>query len=240
MAARRKLFLTHAGELAHRLVSAIARDAMAMDFVRGYARRHDRQKIVISYHRLREIESTIAREALLLIAADVRRMLPRAFGSSRNARPAELAICDAFYAEFLAALGRAIEWPIAEAEAEAEAFRRDLEIYANWRERPVTQKKTRKPPSSGSPFPDRCAILLDSGMMDQARRAASQFQSELLRLGTRIFCQLGAPLPQRRQPAKSKSRNGARLQPRAPQGADRRANASRKAGKEKIPRRPRR
>ena len=196
--AGRKLFLTHAGELAHHLVSAIARDSMAMQFVRSYAERHDRRKVVANLERLREMERTISREALLLIAAEVRRLLPGAFGFSRNPRPEELALCGTFYTEFLEALGRALEWPLVEAETEAEAFRKDLEIYAGWRERNSAMQPTRKASRNESPFPDRCAILLDSGMMDQARRAAAAFQSDLLRLGTRFFGQLGRLAPQRR------------------------------------------
>jgi hypothetical protein len=174
---------------------------MAMKFVRAYAARHDRRKVVANLERLREMERTISREALLLIAAEVRRLLPRAFGFSRNPRPEELALCDTFYAEFLEALGRALEWPFAEAETEGQAFRKDLEIYAGWRERNPTvpaPRKASKASRDESPFPDRCAILLDSGIMDQARRAAAAFQSDLLRLGTRIFGQLGRLASQRR------------------------------------------
>jgi hypothetical protein len=193
----RKLFLTHASELAHLLVTAITRDAMAMKFVRAYAERHDRRKVVSNVERLREMERTISREALLLIAAEVRRLLPRAFGFSGNPRPEDRALCDAFYAEFLEALGRALEWPFVEVETEGEAFRKDLEVYVGWRERNPTIPVLRKPRDE-SPFPDRCAILLDSAMMDQARRAAAAFQSDLLRLGTRLFGQLGRLAPQRR------------------------------------------
>jgi hypothetical protein len=206
MAARRKLFLTHAGELAHHLVSAIARNAMAMEFVRAYAGRHERRKVVANPERLREMESTISREALLLIAADVRRLLPRAFGLSRNPRAEDLSLCDVFYAEFLEALGRALEWPLAEAGKEAEAFRKDLEIYTSWRGRNRTPSGRRKESGGDSPFPDRCAILLDSAMMEQARRAAGEFQSDLLRLGARIFGQLGRQ-PQRRTLPNTGTRN---------------------------------
>ena len=198
MAPSRKLFLTHAGELAHHLVRAIARDAMAMEFVRGYAERHDRRKVVANVERLREMESTISREALLLIAAEVWRLLPRAFGLSRNARSEDLALCDVFFTEFLEALGRALEWPGDEAGTEAQAFRRDLETYSKWRERHPIQQAARNAPGADSPFSDRCAILLDSAMMEQARHAAREFQSDLLRLGTRIFGQLGGrPQPRR-------------------------------------------
>ena len=191
MPARRKLFLTHAGELAHLLVASIARDAMVMDFVRRYAERHHRLKVVANIDRLRELESTISREALLLIAAEVRRLLPRAFRLSRNAGPNELELCDAFYDEFLEALGRNLEWPLAEKETEAQAFRKDLDTYASWVKRNSAAQATRSGLKNGSPFPDRCAIVLDSAMMDQARRAATRFQSDLLDAGKRIFDRLG-------------------------------------------------
>jgi hypothetical protein len=216
MPAGRKLFLTHAGELAHRLVSAIARDAMAMEFVRRYAERHDRLKVVANVQRLREVESTISREALLLIAADVRRQLPQAFGFSRNPRPEELALCDVFYTEFLEALGRSLEWPAAEAETEAQAFRRDLETYIRWRERNPLPLRASKAAADQSPFPDRCAILLDSAMMEQARRAAKQFQSDLVRLGMRTFGQLGRYPSPRRRPSATKSRSAANHGKRRP------------------------
>jgi len=208
MAARRRLFLTHAGELAHLLVRAIARNAMTMEFVRGYAERHDRHKIIANFERLREIESTISREALLLIAAEVRRLLPRAFGLTRNPRPEELALCDVFYGEFLQALGRALEWSSAEAGVETQAFRRDLEMYAKWRGR-NPELPARGPSGGDSPFPDRCAILLDPAIMEQARRAAVAFQAHLLHVGTRIFGQLGRPIPYRGGPSSTSRRNAA-------------------------------
>jgi hypothetical protein len=206
MAARRKLFLTHAGELAHHLVSAIARDGMAMEFVRGYAARNDRQKVMASAERLREMESTISREALLLIAADVRRLLPRAFGSSPNSDSEFGTLCGLFYTEFLEALGRAMNWPVAEGEAGAHEFQRDLEMYATWRERDPQLGSRIKASVYDSPFPDRCAILLDSAMMEKARRAAAEFQPELLRLGRRTFRRLGEPA-QRKVSAVAKSRS---------------------------------
>ena len=197
MAARRKLFLSHAGELAHHLVNAIARDAMAMEFVRGYAARNDRQKVLANAERLREMESTISREALLLIAAEVRRLLPRAFDVTANSHSEDRALCELFYTEFLEAIGRAMNWPVAEGEAGSQDFRRDLEMYATWRERNTLLGRRTKSSGDDSPFPDRCAILLDSAMMEQARHAATQFQTELLRLGRRIFGQMGTPRQRR-------------------------------------------
>ncbi len=177
-----------------------------MEFVRGYAGSYDRRKVVANEERLREVESTISREALLLIAAEVRCLLPRAFGLSRNSRSDDLAICDVFFGEFLEALGRALEWPPVEAEFQAQSFRKDLEIYTRWRERDPAPPRAHKASRDYSPFPDRCAILLDSAMMEQARRAAAEFQSDLLHLGRRIFGQLGR---RSQQPRRSSGR-GAR------------------------------
>jgi len=213
MAARRKLFLTHAGELAHHLVSAIARDGMAMEFVRGYAARNDRQKVMASAERLREMESTISREALLLIAADVRRLLPRAFGSSANSDSDNGTLCGLFYTEFLEALGRAMNWPVTEGEAGAHEFQRDLEMYATWRERNPQLRSHTKASVYDSPFPDRCAILLDSAMMEKARRAAAEFQPELLRLGRSIFGRLGSA-SQGRRPSGHSRPKGKPIRPR--------------------------
>lgn len=232
MPARRKLFLTHAGELAHLLVSAIARDGLTMEFVRGYAKRHERIKVIANVERLREMESTISREALLLIASEIRPLLPRAFGFGRSPRPEELALCDVFYTEFLGALGRALEWPLTEAEIEAEAFRKDLDTYTKWHRRDAITRATRMGSKDGSPFPDRCAILLDSAMMEQARRAAGRFQSDLLRLGTRIFDRLGRPPLARRAPRAKKAGPDARTgQPRTATETNRRSRSLTKLAK---------
>lgn len=191
MAQARKLFLTHAGELAHRLVTAIARNGMAIEFVRAYGERHHRPKIAANAGRLREMESTISREALLLIAADLHRLLSQALGSSRGTGSQGFELRDLFYREFLDSLGRALEWPSVEADAESEAFGRDLAIYARWCERNASLPAKGLRLAKDAPFPDRCAILLDPAMMEQARRAAAIFQTDLLRVGARIFGRLG-------------------------------------------------
>jgi hypothetical protein len=205
----RKLFLTHAGELAHRVVRAVARQGLAAQFVRSYAERHQRPKITANPERLREVESTISREALLVIAATVHRLLPRTFEKPRGVlRPEDAALSDAFYSEFLESLARALEWPATEAQAEALAFRRDLTMYARWAQRPVVSHAI-DPKGGESPFSDRCAILLDPAMMEQARRAAVGFEIEITRLANRIFKQLGrrtASHKRRPPPAKKRTR----------------------------------
>ena len=192
MAGKRRLFIAHAHELAHRLVQTVARGGMVEQFVRSYAERHNRRKLTGDPVRLREMESTIGREALLAIAVEIRRLAPRAFTAGRAAPGAEeLSLAQTFFSEFVAAVGRSFEWPPAEVRSETQAFERDLELYWGWSQRPGESPRARAEHSVQGPFPDRCAILLDPPMMEQARRAAAGFEAEVVRVGIRAFNQLG-------------------------------------------------
>jgi hypothetical protein len=206
VSAKRKLFLTHAGELAHRLATAIARNGKSKAFVRDYAERYSRIKIIANTERLQEIESTISREALLLVAVDVRRLLSKALASSPANGAGQPPLCDLFYTEFLQSLARTFGWPAGQARSEEQMFAKDLEMYTRWRENTVKLPR-RVSSADAGPFPDRCAILLDPAMMFQARRAAVKFQTELLRLGAAIFGRLGRPILQPRNARQQRSRH---------------------------------
>jgi hypothetical protein len=192
MAAKRKLFIAHAGELAHLLVRATGPGELISRFVRSYAERYDRATLRNQPANLREMESTIGREALLVMAAEIRRVAPRAFASGpRGSLSADDAVvAQAFFTEFMASLARAMAGSPQEAAVEAETFQRDLEMYDRW-----TSRRSWHGPGLGgapeSPFPDRCALLLDPSMMEQARRASADFENELGRAAARIFDHLG-------------------------------------------------
>ena len=193
VAAKRKLFLTHAGELAHLLLRDVGRDGSVAQFVRSYAESYRRSGLLNDAARLPELESTIGREALLVMAADLRRHLSQEFHAGRKGalRPDEAAFLDAFYAEFLAAVIRGLKSSPADAANEAEMFRRDLEMYRRWGERPAPVAAAARADESQSPFRDRCALLLDPAMMEQARRGAAEFEKQLLLTAARRFRQLG-------------------------------------------------
>src|SRR3984885_13185779 len=169
MPGQRKLFIAHASELAHRCVRAVrGRDeGLVAKFVRSYAERYNRQGLAMSAERNREFDSTIGREALLVAAAKVSRMLLAAFGRTRGSShghsgkrnqnvpyfgPEEAAMAQAFYAEFLASLGRSLEWSPNEAASEAAAFRRDLEMYQRWSGRSESQLATQLNPQFSPSF----------------------------------------------------------------------------------------
>jgi hypothetical protein len=192
MAKQRKLFITHAGELAHRLVRAVRPHGLIAGFAKSYARQHDRVGVVDEPEHVRDLESTIGREAVLVMVAEVHRLLPAALGArkGRPLEPEEIAFAKLFWPEFMTALGRVLEWLSADASAERETFDRDLLMYRRWTERaafpgvPVQE-------SGVSPFYDRCALLLDSSTMEQARLAAARFENELARTAAHIVGHLG-------------------------------------------------
>ena len=225
MAAQRKLFLTHAGELAHRLMHDVDGDGLVARFVRSYAERYGRYGLLGDPARLPELASTIGREALLVMAADVRRLLPQAFspGPKGALRPDDAAFVDAFHAEFLAALMRALDLPPEDpgkGPSETAMFRRDLEMYRHWGQRPGPAAGAASAGGGArageSPFRDRCALLLDPAMMEQARRSAADFEGEILHTTERRFAQLGrlrvfTARPTRGRGAKARVRRKAKL-----------------------------
>jgi hypothetical protein len=221
MATRRKLFMAHAGELAHLLVRAVRPHAMIADFARAYALKHHRVGVVDEPLHLRELESTLGREAILVMVAEVHRLFPAALGArkGRPLEPEELAFARMFWPEFMTALGRALEWRPEEAAAEREALDRDLLMYRRWAERSPFPGAP-GPQDAMSPFYDRCALLLDPSTMEEARRAAAVFEKKLVSAAARIIGQLGRPAvgksraagPSRSEPA---SRRAPRSKPRA-------------------------
>lgn len=193
VAAKRKLFLTHAGELAHLLIRETGHEGVVAQFVRAYAERHNRQGLLSNPARFLELEATIGREVLLVLAAEVRRLLSQEFPPGRKGviRPESAAFLEAFYAEFLASLIRGLRWLQADADGETELFRRDLEMYRRWGERPKAPQGAVRADEMQSPFRDRCALLLDPAMMEQARRAAVEFEKQLPQVAAHKFRRLG-------------------------------------------------
>jgi hypothetical protein len=205
MAKHRKLFITHAGELAHRLVRAVRPHGMIADFAKSYAQRHGRVGVVDEPQRVRELESTLGREAVLVMVAEVHRQLPAALGARKGhaLEPEEVAFAQMFWPEFMTALGRVLEWSPDDFASEREALDRDLLMYRRWSERapfpgaPVPQDGT-------SPFLDRCALLLDPSTMEEARQAAAEFEKQLVHAAARILDHLGRTGDDKPRPKKSR------------------------------------
>jgi hypothetical protein len=225
MARQRKLFIAHASELAHLLIRAVRPHGLVADFARSYARRHHRVGVVDEPHRVRELEATLGREAILVMVAEVLRLMPSALGARRNIplAPEEAGFVRLFLSEFMTALGRGLDWPPDEMEAEQEAFDRDLLMYRRWFERTLTLD-VQLPQDGTSPFLDRCALLLDPSTMEEARAAAAGFERDLTAAAAHIFGMLG-------QPGGDKPRRAARHRPARP--AARKSRLTKKANNRK-------
>jgi hypothetical protein len=197
-----------AREAAALLLSALDRDEMVPRFLDMYAaeyRRPGRADQPAHYH---EQLDTIRREAILAMVVRTEGLLPKRLKVRISLRPAKrrkpskkgkrrakklksssldlaIPLLDLFREEFFVALGQALNW----SDEDAQDFWRDLDVYESLSAAEQHRAISRRPsaaPVSG-PFVDRVALLLDSSLMEQARRAAGKFQLELNSLADRVL-----------------------------------------------------
>ena len=89
-------------------------------------------------------------------------------------RAAEIEALNLFRQEFFAALGQALRWT----QADFEEFARDYELYEIAGAQGNNSTRAARGAASG-PFVDRCGLLIDPSMLEQARRAAGKFETQL-------------------------------------------------------------
>lgn len=167
-----------AQETAFQLLVAVDRGGIIHRFLRWYANEGERPGRIANPGRYRELVETIRRESFLVLAlqveADAQQRLGARSGEKTNSAQAQLQ--DLFREEFYMALGRSLDF----SDEEFNEFCRDIEVY-----RELLKHKRSSPSRSNAlsalsgPFVDRCGFLLDSPMLDQGRRAAAKFESEL-------------------------------------------------------------
>ncbi len=202
--------MIRAREAATMLLATLDRNETVQRFLDMYAaeyRRPGRADQPVWY---REQLQTIRREAILAMVMRIESSLPTRLkvsvtvrGTKRSkkskgkkgakSKPAkrptmELGIpfLDLFREEFFVALGQALEW----SDEDAEEFWRDLGLYEQLSgqasRRSVRSGRGAKAAASG-PFVDRVGLLLDPSLMDQARREAGKFQTELNSAADRVL-----------------------------------------------------
>jgi len=188
-----------AGETVNRLLRSIEKDRLVERFVAAYVADNNRRGLADDPMRQRELLSTIGREVLLVMVARVNVHLPRYLprpkpkpaarqrktGSTRPGSGVEVVPgAEIFLTEFYASLGRALRWT----PADADEFLRDLEIYSQLAAPPDKSAGSRRAASKAEgAFVDRCALLLDPSMFENARRAALRFQGEVERATDKIL-----------------------------------------------------
>jgi hypothetical protein len=162
-------------ELAKQLLDRLQAGRVASTFLESYAQQFDRPEATAHPERRRELETMLDREMLLAMTAHIARVTElnaRARRSSRTRRD-DPAI---FLRDLVAALTKESNWTA----GDAMEFRGDLEIYRRLAAIVAARaSSTRSRIVVAGPFVDRCAILLDPSMIENASRAAGKL---LLRL----------------------------------------------------------
>ncbi|HVB35992.1 MAG TPA: hypothetical protein VND42_02035 [Candidatus Acidoferrales bacterium] len=168
-----------AQEAASELCAALDRGALVQKFLRSYVSEEKRPGRISEPQRYRDLVETIRREALLVLALQVESQAPQSLGIRPGQRvtPAQSSLVKLFRDEFYAALGRRLGG----SEGDFEDFRRDIDLFRKlYADVPRRSKRNRAVVPPKGPFVDRCGLLLDAPMLDQARHAAAKFETELV------------------------------------------------------------
>jgi hypothetical protein len=162
-----------AAALAQRLSEGVLRERIVPRFVDSYVVEHGRYSLQVHAGMYRDLLSLLQREALLAVSAQALEIASKGLNSEENRKPVPMTRKDAaaFRQKFLAALARQLEW---NAGASLD-FQSDLQMYENILARSNPARRGRKPfEAAHHPFVDRCAFLLDSSFLENARVAASR------------------------------------------------------------------
>jgi hypothetical protein len=185
MAPARQSTANAARELARQLHEALLRERIVPRFVDNYVLENSRQALQVHAVMYRDLLALLQREALVelsVLALEIICDEPRAHGRSKP-RPMPRREAALFRKKFLAALVRQQGWTV----GQALDFQRDFQLYEDLLVRTPRTRRSRKPfEAANHPFVDRCAFLLDSSFLEQARVAASRTLTELENLAAQV------------------------------------------------------
>jgi hypothetical protein len=166
-------------ELARRIVAELSRAKFAPAFLDSYAKEFNRPDVIAHPERRRELEAILSREILLAISARIAIVLEERNAPTRDprrgrrARPFLLWNVGTFIRELAAAIARESAWTL----GDSVEFQSDLQIYRTLSKAPPSSRSATARTQGTrhrSPFVDRCAILLDPSMLENASRAAAK------------------------------------------------------------------
>jgi hypothetical protein len=179
-------------ELAKQLLHALKTGRVASAFLESYAKQFDRPEATAHPERRRELEVMLEREMLLAMTSHIARSVSavrsksgRADRTRRNPDPAT------FLRDLVAALAKESNWTA----GDAMEFRSDLEIYRHLSALVASRaSSTRSRIVVAGPFVDRCAILLDPSMIENASRAAGKLLLQLEAQSDKLFQEILNPV----------------------------------------------
>jgi hypothetical protein len=181
-----------AAELCQRVTEALMRERVVPRFVDSYVIENGRHALQVHASLYRDLLTLLQREALLALSVRTLEIVckePQPVGRSKP-RPMPRRDGAIFRRKFLASLARQQGWTA----GDALDFQRDLQMYEELLARASSTQRSRKPfEAANHPFVDRCAFLLDSSFMEQARLAASQALTGIEELAAQIVAAENPP-----------------------------------------------
>ncbi len=165
-------------ELARKLSEALVRERVVPRFVDSYVVEHGRYGLQVHAGFYRDLLTLLQREALLASSAQALEMVCTGSNPREDPKIAPMTRKDAaaFRRKFLTALTRQQRWNA----GTALEFQSDLRMYEDILARAHPPRRNRKPfEAANHPFVDRCAFLLDSSFLENARLAATRALSNL-------------------------------------------------------------
>jgi len=158
-------------------------------FVDSYVVENGRHALQVHATLYRELLALLQREALLALTVRALAIICNEPHSTGKSKPRLMLRRDAtaFRRKFLASLTRQQGWTA----GDALDFQRDLQMYEELLSRAAAKHRNRKPfEAADHPFVDRCAFLLDSSFMENARLAASRTLTAIEQLAASLAQQV--------------------------------------------------
>ena len=177
-------------ELAQRIADALLRERVVPRFVDSYVVENSRHALQVHASLYRDLLELLQREALLALTVRALAIVCNELRPAGKSKPRPMLRRDAtaFRRRFLASLTRQQGWTV----GDALDFQRDLQVYEELLARAAAKRRPRKPfEAAEHPFVDRCAFLLDSSFMEQARLAASRALTGIDELATQLVAAQG-------------------------------------------------
>jgi hypothetical protein len=170
--------------LAQRLSEVLVHERVVPRFVDSYVVEHGRYTLQVHAGMYRDLLSLLQREALLAASAKALDIVSHGATErdERKASPLTRKDAAAFRQKFLTALTRQQHWNV----STALDFQSDLQMYENILARTQTRRSRKPFEAANHPFVDRCAFLLDSSFMEDARMAASRALGNLETLTAQV------------------------------------------------------
>ena len=159
--------------LAKKLSEALLKERIVPRFVDSYVVEYGRYGLQVHAGLYRDLLALLQREALLAISARVLVIVTNGMAVQKGKKPIPMTRKEAaaFRQKYVAALTRQQRWDV----GTALDFQSDLRMYEEILARGNTSRRTPKPfEAANHPFVDRCAFVLDSSFMEQARLAATR------------------------------------------------------------------